>query len=81
MWYQRRWPIRWKDTRIVTIFYCNTMLQLSSRSIRLYCKRNFHLMRSSGPCPQNNHLNNVAVNKGGGEFGSQRRDTGVETQW
>jgi hypothetical protein len=37
-------------------------------------------MCSSGPCLQNIHHNNVAVNGGGGEFGIQRRDTRVEIQ-
>jgi len=39
-------------------------------------------MRSSRPCLQNSLLNNVAVVNGGGrEFGSQRRDTGIEKEW
>jgi hypothetical protein len=39
-------------------------------------------MRSPGMCLQNNFHNNVVlVNGRGREFGTQRRDTGVEKEW
>jgi len=38
-------------------------------------------MCSSGVCPQNILHNNIAVNGGGREFGTQRRETGVEKEW
>jgi len=81
MLYLRVWYIRRKDTRCVTTFYCIRMLQLILLSIRQYRKHNFPFMRSSGLCLLNNLHNNVAVNRGGREFGTQRRDTGVEKEW
>jgi len=39
-------------------------------------------MYSSGPCLQNPVHNNIAVVNGRGrEFGTQRRDTGIEKEW
>jgi len=38
-------------------------------------------MHWSGLYLQNVFLNNVAVNGDGREFGTQRRDTGIEKEW
>jgi hypothetical protein len=39
-------------------------------------------MHSSGPCLQNKRYNNIAVVNGRGrKFGTQRRDTGIGTEW
>jgi len=80
MWYLCMWYIRWKDTRIVTIFHCIRMLQLSLQSIRQYPKHNFPFMRSSGPCLQNILHHNVAVNGGRREFVTPMKDTDVEKE-
>ena len=76
------WYICWKNTCIFTIFYCIMMLQLGSRLIRQYRKQKFPFMHSSGPCLQNPVHNNYAVVNGRArQYGTQRRDTGVEKEW
>jgi len=75
------WYIYQKDTHTVTIFYCIGMWQQIKVSIRHFHKHSFPVTYLSQLCLQNILHNNVAVNWGGREYGTQRSDTGIMREW
>jgi len=75
------WYIHQNDKRIFSTLFCIRMLLLSLWSIRQNCRHNFSFTHSSGPCLQNILHYNVAVHGGEWQYGTQRRDTGIEGEW